>query len=125
MIIKRYTLPYLNEIFTKLGQLHFDIETQYKLLKLKNSLKEEEEIYNEQVSSLREYCEQDEQGNIIQNDNGGYKIKQDKIQECQALLDKINNLQIQIPDIYFTLDELKPLNLTFNELDVLMPFVKL
>ena len=40
------------------------------------------------------------------------------------MIDKMNNLEIQIPDIYFTLDELESLNLTLNELLILEKFIK-
>jgi len=37
---------------------------------------------------------------------------------------EMNNRQITLPDIYFSLDELEPLGLTLGELELLEPFIK-
>lgn len=39
-------------------------------------------------------------------------------------MNKMTSLQIQIPDIYFSLDELTELDLTLGELMPLEPFIK-
>ena len=36
----------------------------------------------------------------------------------------MNNRQFSLPDIYFSLEELEPLGLTFGELELLDPFIK-
>jgi hypothetical protein len=36
----------------------------------------------------------------------------------------MNNGQFTLPDIYFSLEELEPLELTFGELELLEPFIK-
>jgi hypothetical protein len=46
MLIKRYKLSSLEQIFGKLSSQTFAVQTQYKFLKLKNSIKEELEIYH-------------------------------------------------------------------------------
>ena len=56
--------------------------------------------------------------------DGGIKIKQDCIKECSEKINEINNRQIQLPDIYFSLDELEPLGLTLGELELLDSFIK-
>jgi hypothetical protein len=45
MLIKRYKLSSLEQIFDKLSSQTFAIQTQYKFLKLKKSIEEEVEIY--------------------------------------------------------------------------------
>ena len=45
-------------------------------------------------------------------------------EECLQKVQEIQQQSIQIPDIYFTLEELKDLNLTLPELQVLEPFIK-
>ena len=37
---------------------------------------------------------------------------------------ELNGLEIQIPDIYFSLDELEPIGLTLGQLELLEPFIK-
>jgi hypothetical protein len=44
--------------------------------------------------------------------------------EVEKAVTEIQEIEIQIPDIYFSLDELEDLGLTLYELDVLEPFIK-
>ena len=125
MIIQRNTLPILSNIFSRISDTKFDINTQYKLLKIKKAIEEEEELYLTQLDRLQEYCLKDENGNLIKNEDGGYAIDTEKAQECADIVKEINSIQIQIPDIQFNLDELTPLQLTFKELEVLDPFIKI
>lgn len=125
MIIKRYKLSSLEKIFNKLLSQTFAIQTQYKFLKLKNSIKEELEIYHIQYASLLDrFCEKDEEGNLITNGADGYKVDPKKMPELEKAVTEIQEVEIQIPDIYFSLDELEDLGLTFYELNVLEPFIK-
>lgn len=125
MIVQRNTLPILYNIFSRISDTKFDINTQYKLLKIKKAINEEEEIYQQQLERLKEYCLKDENGNLIRNEDGGYAIDTERAQECAGIVKEINSIQIQMPDIYFNLDELTPLQLTFNELEAFDPFIKI
>lgn len=124
MIVPRNNLPILANIFQRISDVKFDINTQYKLLKLKKAIAEEEEIYEQQLEQLKEYCLRDENGYLVRNDEGGYAIDTSRATECEELVKQINSIQIQIPDVYFSLDELAPLGLTFNELEALDHFIK-
>ena len=61
---------------------------------------------------------------MVLTENGGIKIKAEALQECENKIKAINELNIQLPDIYFSLEELKPLNLSFYQLEILEPFIK-
>lgn len=124
MIVPRNNLPILANIFQRISNVKFNIDTQYKLLKLKKAIAEEEEIYEQQLERLKEYCLRDENGNFIRNEEGGLAVDTERIEECTTIVTEINNIQIQVPDIYFSLDELSPLELTFSELEALDPFIK-
>lgn len=124
MIVPRNNLPILANIFQRISNVKFNIDTQYKLLKLKKAIAEEEEIYEQQLERLKEYCLRDENGNFIRNEDGGLAVDTERIEECTAIVAEINNIQIQVPDLYFSLDELSPLELTFSELEALDPFIK-
>lgn len=115
----------LNALLNKIKGLHFSVQTQYKFLKILKAVQSEIEIFDQQRQSLiKDYAELDENGNIIQSENGGIKIKEDKFEECSEKIREINSIQIQFPDIYFSLDELEPLGLTLEELSLLDPFIK-
>lgn len=125
MIIQNNTLEQLIEIIDKIKSKAFSVQTQYKFLKIYTSIQPEIQIFNLQKEELaKRYAEKDENGNIIFSEDGGLKIKSELIVECAKKLEELNNLQITIPDIYFTLSELEDLGLTLEELIYLEPFIK-
>lgn len=125
MTIKSSTIQELEKIFSEINNKQFNIETQYKFIKIKKKLKEEIEIINNQIQILIDnYGEKDKNNNLVLTENGGIKIKAEALQECENKIKAINELNIQLPDIYFSLEELKPLNLSFYQLEILEPFIK-
>ena len=126
MLIKRKQIYPIIELFNRLKNKNFDVETQYKLIKIIKQIQPEQEVFQEQLKlNCENYFERDENGNPIINEKGGYKIKDDKAKECYLILNKLEDISIQVPDIYFSLDELKPLNLTLEELESFEPFINI
>lgn len=125
MICSTERLKELSKIIDKIKEKTFDINTQYKFIKISKVIREEEELINEQqFLLLKQYAEKNEDGQFIVNKDGGFKIKEECVEECGLKIMEINNRQITLPDIYFSLDELEPLGLTFGELELLEPFIK-
>lgn len=125
MLIKRQLIRQINSIIELLEKKKFDIKTQYKIIKIKKAIQDEEQIYQEQLQlNCEQFFEKDSNNQPIINKDGAFKIKAEKMNECYLLMKQMNSLEVQIPDIYFTLDELQPLDLTLGELSVLEPFIK-
>lgn len=125
MLYQRNQLEGLYSIINqKLDKLSFSIQTQYKFLKLKKIVQEELQLYYNQLAGLRQFVEVDEQGQPVVSEDGGIRIKEEDIENCTKLINEINQMEIQLPDIYFSLDELENLGLTLAELDKLSPFIK-
>lgn len=125
MICSTERLKELSKIIDKIKEKTFDINTQYKFIKISRVIREEEELINEQqFLLLKQYAEKNEDGQFIVNKDGGFKIKEECVEECGLKIIEINNRQITLPDIYFSLDELEPLGLTLGELELLEPFIK-
>ena len=111
----------INKIKTK----NFSIQTQYKFLKICKIIKDEADTFDEQRKYLIEdFAERDEEGKLIFTKDGGIKIREDRLNECANKIEEINSIQVQFPDIYFSLEELEPLGLTLGELELLEPFIK-
>lgn len=125
MLIKRSKVKDLNQIIDNLKHKKFDIRLQYKFIKIKKAIEEEEEIYREQIKlNCEQFFEKDASNTPIVNAEGAYKIKADKMNECYLLMEEMNNIDVQVPDIYFSLDELETLDLTLEELLILDTFIK-
>ncbi len=122
MRITREDLGNLTKLISTLKDKQFNIQTQYKFLVLSKKINEEQDIYRDQLDTLLErYAEKDENGNYIRED-GGIKISKDKLEECRKQITELNNLLITLPDIYFDVDELSPLELTYGELELLSKY---
>lgn len=125
MIYSTAKLKDLSIIIDKIKEKTFDINTQYKFIKISKAIKEEEDYVNEQqFLLLKQYAERDDAGKFIATEDGGFKIRKECIQECGLKIIEMNNRQFTLPDIYFSLEELGPLELTFGELELLEPFIK-
>lgn len=125
MMYSAENLRGLSSLISRIKTKTFSIDTQYKFLKLLKVAKEEESYVDEQqVFLLENYAEKNERGQFIMSQDGGFKIKQECLSECTQKILEINNRQVQLPDLYFSLDELAPLELTLEELELLEPFIK-
>lgn len=103
----------------------FNLQTQYKILRLVKAIEEEDELMQQSVLKVAEqYAQRDENGQIIINEDGGFSLDRNRMEEITNELNNINNAEIQIPDIYFSLDEFEGLGLTLEELDAFMAFIK-
>lgn len=125
MLIKRGEALALQKVFKDLKEKKFNINLQYKIIKLQKAIQAEEEIYTEQMEiNCSQFFEKDEQGNTIVNEQGGVKIKPGFQQQCQQTLLALNNYKVQLPDILFTLDELEELDLSYGDLALFEPFIR-
>ncbi len=125
MLIRREDLFLIKKIGEQMKDKVFNIQTQYKLLKLIKIADEEYPIYMEQIQPLLDsYAEKDEQGNIIHSESGGTKIKTDQINNLEQKLYELREIKVQVPDLYFSLDELEKLGLKMGELNAFIDLIK-
>lgn len=125
MIYSTAQIKELSSLLESIKEKTFDINTQYKFLKISKVIREEEELVKEQeLLLLKQYADVDENGKFITSADGGIKVKEENIAEFGIKLMEVNSRQVQIPDIYFSLDELEPLNLTLKQLELLFPLIK-
>jgi hypothetical protein len=76
MICSVESLKEIGLLIDKLKEKTFDINTQYKFIKLSKVIKEESQYAVEQELLLfNAYGERDEKGQFIANEQGGVKIK--------------------------------------------------
>ena len=100
------------------------IKLAYKFSKSFNKISQELEFYNEQLKKILDrYAERDEDGQLITQENS-VKIKLGCEATCQQELHELDSIQIDLDDFSFTLDELENLNLTIEQMNALLPFIK-
>lgn len=125
MLISREDAFNTYQTILNIKNKEMNIQIQYKLIKIKKAIEKEKELYSEQLFSRCENLfEKNEKGEFLTNQEGGYKIKDDKLEECNYIIKELNKLKVQLPDIFFSIEELELLNLNFEELETLIEFIK-
>jgi hypothetical protein len=101
------------------------IKTAYKLSRLADEIEKEINFYRTKFrETLSEYCLVDEDGNYAVTDDGtGYKIQPGKEVECNQAMEDLHALEIELPDITFTIDEFDGMELRIQDLNGIMPFI--
>ena len=101
------------------------IKTAYKLSKLAIAVEIEVTFYQTKFREiLNEYCLVDDNGNYVPTEDGqGFKIQPGKEIECNQAMADLHNLEIELPDITFGIDEFDGLELRIQDLSGIMPFI--
>lgn len=101
------------------------LKTAYKLSKLAAKINSELSFYQQKYSEIiSEYGKRDENGNYIYSpDLNSIEIVEGRQEECLQKIKELQNLEVDINEINFSISELDGLNLTVSEMDCLLPFV--
>jgi hypothetical protein len=96
----------------------------YKIYKLCRFVEQEENFYNTtRRNIIEEFAERNENGVIINND-GMINIIPDKIDEAQKAMTDLNEIDVDVPNVKFTLDELSEIKLSVQDIAVLDGFIE-
>lgn len=101
------------------------IKTAYKMNKIYERAAQEQTFIQEQQQKIAEkYAQRDEKGNLIlTDDKTDILVEPSKMNECKKALHELVEIEVELPDYSFTLDELEPLKLSINDLHSLMNFI--
>ena len=126
MKLKMSNVLAMQSIYSKLKDQVMPISITYKLARLFNSFQESSEFYSAELSKIiAKYSEKDADGNPVPLDYGaGVKIQQEYLVEAQEKLNELLRLEVDVPDITFTLQELESVQLSLDEFNQLLPFIQ-
>lgn len=110
-------LDSIYRFLTRIKDERMEYDLAYKWLRNYQMLTDPIGAFEEQLNRLNEECSTDER-----LDNGGYKLKEDKIEYYHEQLKKLYDTEIEIDFIKFNRDNLKTLQLSMNDVDVLERF---
>lgn len=119
------TLINAANIFEKFAQTKLPSKLAYKIMKFCKGAAVEEEFYNSKRNEIIDmYAVKDENGQVVVSDNGTLSIMPDKINEANDMLRELNSIEVDAPNIKFTLDELDGLELSMADMFVLDAFIE-
>lgn len=101
-------------------------KTAHKLSKLSKAIEEEIGFYREKMTELVEqYAQKDDEGNYIYVNNGrDIALKPETMVECQTKIRELETMEIELPNIIFSVDEFENTTLTVDELQPILPFIE-
>jgi hypothetical protein len=101
------------------------VKTAYRLNKLTNAINEHVAFYQEQIRNLlQEHAEKDVEGEYIYtNDNIGVKIKEESQQEFVTKVNELLALDVELPDITFSIEEFGDIELSMEVFNIIIPFL--
>ena len=126
MSMKMYEILELQTLYNSIANIKLPLKTTYKFTRLMRRAETELEFYQTKFQEIiAQYGEKD--------DNGQYKFTEDgqsiviiagKEQECNAKLLELRNLDVEINDIKFTIEELEGIDVSISELACIMSLIE-
>lgn len=112
-------------IFTQLNQVKLPSQLAYKIMKFCKSVDIEQEFYYQKKKEIIDtYAEKDAFGNVIVNNDNTVKILDGKLQEATDAMNELNNMEVDVPNIKFSLAELDGLKLSVADMYTLDSFIE-
>ena len=126
MKIKMYQILEFENIYNKLKDEKMSVKTAYKFSKLTREIENERFFYQTKLQSIIEtYGEKDDEGNfVLTEDKNGVQIKKGEIEKCQREVAELTNLDVEINGIEISIEELENFELTLQDIEILVPFIK-
>lgn len=102
------------------------VKIAYKFAKIKAKLQEDEEFYLTKLQEIiAKYGKTDDNGNyVIAEDGSSIRIKEGMVEDCQKAIEELESIEVELPDIKFTLEELDKLDLTLNQMELFINFIE-
>lgn len=110
-------LDSIYRFLTRIKDERTEYDLAYKWLRNYQKLTDPISAFEEQLTRLNDECRSGEK-----LDNGGYKLKEDKIDYYQEQLKKLYDTEINIDFIKFNRSDLKALQLSMTDIDVIERF---
>ena len=125
MIIKISELLNFPAFYAVAKSTKLPLKTSYKLSKLNAAIDTELEFYRTKLQEIvGEFGEKDENGNPIPTEDGqGIKLKPGCEQDCLVRISELAAIEVNLPDLIFSLDDFGTLELSPDEMAAILPFI--
>lgn len=125
MTIKMYQVFKVLDIYKRVKELTVSAKVAYKFNKLCIGLNNDANFYQGEVDKLiQQYADREEDGSVKKSEDGGVKIQADKVEAVQKEINNLWDLEVDAPDVQFTIEELDDLKLSIEDFNAMLPFIK-
>ena len=126
MTLKMYQITDFPSFFSKVKSQKLPFKTSYRLTLLTTEIEKHINYYQEQFRNLlMEYSKKDDEGNPVPTSDGqGVLLKEETMNEAYAKLNELRDLDVELPDTKFSPDDFGEIELSPEEMIVIMPFIE-
>lgn len=126
MTLKMYAITDFPAFYTKVKSQKLPFKTSYKIALLSNEIQKHIDFYQESFRNLlMEYGKKDESGNVKPTDDGqGVLLKEETMNEAYTKLAELRELDVELPDTKFSLDDFDNVEISPEEMMIIMPFIE-
>lgn len=126
MTLKMYEIVDFSTFFEKVRNQKLSFKTSYRLTILAGEIEKHINFYQENFRNLlNTYGKKDENGNIMPTTDGqGIMLIEETIPEFNTKYNELRTLDVELPDVFFGVDEFGDTELTPMEVYTIKPFIK-
>ena len=126
MTLKMYQLVDFPVFFEKVKSQKLPFKTSYRMTLLATEIQKHIDFYQEKFRDLlMNYSKKDEGGNPIPTADGqGVLLAEETMDEAYAKLAELRDLDVELPDTKFSVDDFGDIELSPEEMVVVMPFIE-
>ena len=126
MTLKMYQLTDFPSFFEKVKSQKLPFKTSYRLTILANEIEKHVNFYQENFRNLlMEYSKKDENGSPIPTSDGqGVLLVEETMNEAYTKLSELRELDVELPDYKFDLEAFGDIEISPQEMILLIPFIE-
>ena len=126
MTLKMYQLIDFPAFYEKVKSQKLPFKTSYRVALLVNEVQKHIDFYQESFRNLlMEYSKKDEEGNPVPTEDGqGVLLKEETMGEAYEKLAELRELDVELPDTKFSVDDFGSIELSPEEMVIIMPFIE-
>ena len=125
MTVKMYTIIDLPSFFMKVRTQKLPFKTAYKVTLFSQEVQKHIDFYQESFRGLlSEYGKKDENGNLMPSEDGqGVLLAEETMNEAYQKLTELRELDVELPNIKFSVDDFGDIEMSPEEMVIVMPFI--
>jgi hypothetical protein len=126
MTLKMYSIIDFPAFYEKVKSQKLPFKTSYKLALLTQEIQKHINFYQEKFRDLlMEYSKKDENGNPVPTEDGqGVLLVEETMNEAYTKLAELRELDVELPDTKFSVDDFGSIELSPEEMVIIMPFIE-
>ncbi len=122
--MKLYEVLSIQNFYNLIMNAKLPIKTTYKLTRLMRRVEEEVQFYQTEFAKIVDEYALKENGQLVYSeDMTSIKIIEGKEEECSAKIAELKNLEIDLSDFKFSIEEFDKLELSISDMYGILPLI--